>query len=254
MTRSRVYRTDAIVLKRTSMNEADRLLTVYTPERGKLRLMAKGTRKVASRRAGHVELFTLTHLQVAKGRTWDIVAQAEMVDAFAELRSELIRTSYAYYVAELIDRFVEDEVENRPLFELLRSTMEWLGVAPDPALAVRHFELRLLSLSGYQPQLFHCLNCGEPLQPVVNLFSISDGGVFCPRCGELRPGAEPISLNNLKLLRFLQAHEFEACSGLTVSPALHAEAENLLQRYIIYVLERTLKSINFVRVVRSEAA
>lgn len=138
--RERLYRVEAIVLKRSDFGEADRLLTLYTPDRGKLRAIAKGARKPSSRKSGHVELFTHSTLLLAKGRHLDIVTQADTLDAFLPLRENLERLGYAYYLAELVDQFAEENVENHPLFDLLRRALGWLGDgADDPALLARFF-------------------------------------------------------------------------------------------------------------------
>jgi len=255
--RERLYRTEVIILKRRDQGEADRVLTVFTPGAGKQQFLAKGVRKITSRKAGHVELFTHSQLLVAKGSTWDIVTQAEMIHAFRPLREDLLRTSYAYYVAELVDRFTKEGDENRPLFELLLATLGWLGEAEDLRLLARFFELRLLGLVGYRPQLFQCVRCQGDIEPVDNFWSPAEGGVLCPRCGEGliergddRPVAEPLPLNVLKVLRFLQTRDWDTCARLRLSPGLHARVEKLLQRYIIYQLERSLKSAGFLRTVR----
>jgi len=124
--RVRLYRTEAIVLRRSNFGEADRLLTLYTPEWGKLRVIAKGVRKPTSRKSGHLELFTHSRLLVAKGRNLDIVTQAETLHSFRPLREDLLRTGWAYYAAELLDRFVEEGIEDRPLFNLFLATLGWL--------------------------------------------------------------------------------------------------------------------------------
>ena len=116
--RERLYRVQAIVLKRTDYGEADRLLTLFTPDLGKMRAIAKGVRKPSSRKSGHVELFTHSALLLAKGRHLDIVTQADTIDAFMPLRENLERVGYAYYLAELVDRFSEEGTENRALFDL----------------------------------------------------------------------------------------------------------------------------------------
>ena len=254
MSKEHLYRTEAIVLKRSDMGEADRLLTVYTPGPGKLRLLAKGVRKIASRKAGHVELFLHAEFQVAQGHTWDIVTQAETLHAFRALREDLWRTGYASYCAELLDRFAEEEGENRPLFDLALATLERLDRESDLALSVRYFEMHLLALAGYQPELFHCPICRNPLQPVVNYWVPAEGGALCPRDGEARPEAGPLSLNALKVLRFLQTRDWETCRRLSLSKGLHAELESTLQRTIVYVLERNLKSVAFLHTLRRQLA
>lgn len=249
--RERLYRTDALILRRSNFGEADRLLTVLTPEYGKLRLLAKGVRKTTSRKAGHVELFMLTNMLVARGRTFDIVSQAEIVEAYRALREDLDKTSHAYYLAELVDRFVEEHDPNVPLFELLALSLARLGHLDDPFVALRYFELHLLSVTGYQPQLHFCVVCQEALEPVDNnYFHLPDGGTLCPAHGQARPTAELLPLAVLKVLRYLQTEPWENVAGLQLNPATRQHVESLLLGYITFVLERRLKSVDFLRKLR----
>ena len=248
--RARVYRTEAIVLRRSDFGEADRLLTVCTPNLGKLRLLAKGIRKLTSRKAGHLELFTRAQLLVARGRNLDIITQAQAIEPHARLRDDLWRLSHAYYVAELMDHFSEEQSENQPLYELFCDVLGWICDATDLALTMRFFELRMLSLAGYRPQLFECLRCNASLEPVTNFFSAESGGVLCPRCGEGQYGSRAISLPALKVLRYLQTREYRQCAQLQLRSSTQAEVEEILQQYLIHILERKLKSVEFINIVR----
>ena len=252
--RQRLYRTDAIVLKRRDYGEADRLLTVFTPARGKLILLAKGVRKTKSRKAGHVELFTHSTFLVARGRTWDLVTQAEIIESFRAVREDLLRTAYAYYAGDLLDGFTEEQDAHPPLFDLLRVTLDRLGDVDNQRLDLlaRFFELRLLGLAGYQPQFFHCVACQDRLEPVTNYFSYSDGGMLCPRHGEGLVGAEPLALPVFKALRFLQTRDWETVARLNLSPGVQIELERLLQGYTVYHLERNLRSASFIRNLREQ--
>jgi DNA repair protein RecO (recombination protein O) len=251
MTNERLYRTDAIILRRSDFGEADRLLTVFTPDRGKLRLMAKGVRKITSRKAGHVELFMLTDMLIAHGRTWDIISQAEVVESYRDLREDLDKTSLAYYLAELMDRFTEEHDPNQPLFELLALTLARLSHVDDPAVTVRFFEMHLLGLTGFQPQLHFCVACEEVIEPVeTNYFHFVDGGVLCPQHGPARPNAEIIPLPVLKVLRYLQTEPWERAAKLQLTPTTRQQVESLLLDYITFLLERQLKSVDFLKRLR----
>jgi DNA repair protein RecO (recombination protein O) len=248
--RERLYRVEAIVLKRTDHGEADRLLTLFTPDLGKMRAIAKGARKPASRKSGHVELFARTHLLVAKGKQLDIVTQADTLDAFLPLRENLERIGYAYYLAELVDRFSEEGTENRAIFDLLLRALAALGdETTDPDLLARFFELRLLQYVGYRPQLFNCVHCGKAIAPVENYFSAEAGGVIDPDCAQTQRAfdAQTISLDALKILRYLQTREWETVRALRLGDAAMSQVEALMLRYITYHLERNLKSVEFLR-------
>jgi DNA repair protein RecO (recombination protein O) len=252
--RFRVYRTEAIILRHSDFGEADRLLSVYTPSLGKVRLLAKGIRKTASRKAGHLELFTRTQLLIARGRNLDIVTQAQTVEPYVALRQDLWRMSHAYYVGELVDSFGEEQAENEPLYALLCNALGWICTSADLALTMRFFELRLLGLVGYRPQLFQCVRCNAPLEPVHNYFCAEDGGVLCPRCGENQRGVRPIALGTLKVLRYLQTRGYEECIRLQLQPSTRSEVEEVLQQYLIYLLERRLKSVEFMNLLRGQVS
>lgn len=253
--RERTYRTEAIVLRRKDFGEADRVLTLLTPELGKVRTVAKGIRKPRSRKAGHLELFTCSRLLIAKGRDLDIVTQAETVQAYRPLREDLLRGAYAAYAVELLDKFTPDAQENRELYELLRAALGWLCDAPDLALTMRYYELHVLGLAGFQPQLRQCVVCGRTLVAEDQFFSAAEGGAVCARCGKERAahGLLPISMDALKYLRYLQANSYPRVRALKIRPGVLAEVEQVLARYIIYILERQLKSVEFLKLIRRES-
>ena len=209
----RSFRVTAIVLRHADWGEADRLLTLFTREMGKLRAVAKGARKARSRKAGHLEPFTHVRLQLAKGRDLPIVTQAETVDAYIPLRDDLIKTGYAAYAAELLDRFTyEEETESSTPFRLLAETLGRISQESDAWLAVRYYEMRLLDHLGFRPQLFKCANCEAEIEPVDQFFSPLAGGVICPRCGSGLPGLWTISVDALKYLRHFQRSSYAEAS------------------------------------------
>ncbi len=250
--RERLYRTEAIILKHSDMGEADRLLTVLTPYLGKLRLVAKGVRKPTSRKAGHLESFTRSRMLVARGRNLDIITQAETQEPYLALRRDLWRISHAYYLGELVDCFCEERSENPPLYDLLCDALSWICESDNLALATRFFEVRLLGLVGFEPQLFRCTRCSVLLQPALNYFSPEMGGVLCPACGEGDRDAQPVPLGALKVLRFMQTHKFNACSALRLKDATYAALEQILHGYLVYILERRLKSVEFMGLLRRQ--
>lgn len=251
--RQRSYRVEAVVLRHSDWGEADRILGLFTREHGKVHAIAKGVRKLRSRKAGHLEPFTRTTLLLARGRDMQIVTQAETINAYSPLRENLLLLGYASYVVELLDRFTYEEGENRPLYRLLTDTLEKLASHPDPDLVVRYYEIRLLDLLGFRPQLFNCARCGKQIQAEDQFFSAKEGGVLCPGCGRDIQGAHPISLLALKYFRHMQRSTFAEAARAKISPQANHEMEVLIQHYLTYLLERTLNTPNFLRRVKSEA-
>lgn len=249
----RSFRVTAIVLRHSDWGEADRLLTLFTREVGKLRAVAKGARKARSRKAGHLEPFTHVRLQLAKGRDLPIVTQAETVDAYIPMREDLIKTGYAAYAAELLDRFTyEEEIESSIPFRLLAETLGRISQENDAWLAVRYYEMRLLDHLGFRPQLFKCANCEEAIEPVDQFFSPLAGGVICPRCGHGLPGLWTISVDALKYLRHFQRSGYGEASRAHPVPEVKQELETLMQGFFTYLLERELNTPGFLKRIRSE--
>jgi DNA repair protein RecO (recombination protein O) len=247
----RSIRVEAIVLRHNDYGEADRLLTLYTRQLGKTRAIAKGARKLTSRKAGHIEPFTHVQLQLAKGRELLIVTQADTVDAYLPLREDLVLTSHASYVMELLDRFTyEDETENPTLFRLLAETLARLATKTDAWLAIRYYEMRLLDGLGFRPQLFECVNCGREIQAEDQYFSFTAGGAICPSCGQGLPNLTGITVDELKYLRHFQRSTYREAARARPDTEVQRKVEALMQGYFTYLLERELNTPGFLKKIR----
>ena len=250
--RQRSFRVEAIVLRHADYGEADRLLTLYTRQLGKTRVLVKGARKLTSRKAGHLEPFTHVKLQLAKGRDLLLVTQADTVEAYLPLLENLMLTGHASYVVDLLDRFTyEDDAENVTVFRLLTDTLARLASTPDSWLAIRYYEMRLLDYLGFRPQLVECANCGREILAEDQFFSFSAGGVICPSCGRGLPNLVSISVEALKYLRHFQRSSYAEAARARPSPEVQKETESLMQGYFTFLLERELNTPGFIKRVRS---
>ena len=252
MARPRVYKTEAIVLKRTNLGEADSIITLYTPNLGKIRAIAKGVRRSKSKLCGHLDLLIQSSLLLAQGQNLDIITQSQTIQSFLPIRSDLWRTSCAIYLAELVDQFTAEQAENYPIYRLLQNTLLTFCEKASNDLILRHFELQLLHYLGYQPELYHCLNCRTPLVVGNNLFSISGGGVVCINCAKKEQLVRPISVDAIKVMRFLLKNDINSATRLKVSPDLSHDLEQIIRQYIRYLLEREVKSVEFLDRLRAE--
>jgi DNA repair protein RecO (recombination protein O) len=248
--RERQYRVTAVVLKRSDVGEADRLLTLLTLQRGKLKAVAKGARKPSARKTGHVELFNCAELQISVARDIDIVTQAQTLEPFLRLRDDLDRLGYAYYFAELVDRFVEEGIEHGEVYELMLDALHWLEQTKHLSRTARLFEMQLLDTLGYRPQLQRCVHSKEELEPQENFFSPSAGGMLKPQFRDLYRDAISVPVNALKVLRYLQSRRFPDVEQLKLSPQVEAEVEAILHYYITHLLERSLKSVDFLNTLK----
>lgn len=243
-------RVEAVVLRHQDWAEADRLIWLYSREAGKLRAIAKGVRKLRSRKAGHLEPFTRVTLMLARGRDLWIVTQAETVEAYLALHDDLLKTGQAAYIIELLDRFTYEESDNAGLYRLLTETLGRVAEDGDPWLAMRYYEVQLLDVLGYRPELTHCVEGDEEIKPEDQFFSAGQGGILCPRCAPKVAGARPVSVQALKYLRHLQRSAYLEAQRAHPAPPVMQEMEALLQYYITYLLERGLNTPEFIRSVQ----
>jgi DNA repair protein RecO (recombination protein O) len=240
VTRSRLYRTPAVILKRMDLGEADRIVTLFSRDEGKIRAVAKGVRRTTSRSAGHLEPFTLSDLLLAVGRELDVISQAATVEAFREVRENVDLTTHAYYLAEVVDLLTEDRQENRAVFDILVASLHDLSATADVRLVLVRFHVRMLDALGYRPELRECVNCRHAIEPERNRFSAQLGGVVCATCGPAEPTARDIGTSALKLLRFVQATQGDR--AVNVPAHVCREAEALLRDYAEHIVERRLRT------------
>jgi len=242
MPKPRTYQTEAIIIKKTRLREADRILTFYTPHLGKIQAVAKGVRRPRSKMAGHLELLTHSLVSLARGRNLDTVTGSQTINSFLQLKTDLELASCALYATELVDQFNADHIENMPMFRLFLETLHNLCQGGNGELTLRYFELHLLNEAGYRPQLQQCVSCHMPLKPIINSFSPGAGGMLCPDCSHSQPLSYPITVNALKVLRLFQSSDYTTASRLKMNPELSRELKELLRRNLRYHIEREIKS------------
>jgi DNA repair protein RecO (recombination protein O) len=248
--RQRLYRTEGIVIRRSDTGETDRILTLYTPTRGKIRVVIKGVRRPGSRMAGHVELLTHSSFLIARGRNLDIVTQAQSLATFPALRQDLECIGWGCYVAEILERMAPEQSENLPAFQLLQEALERLDQGLNAEMVARSFELHLLTTMGYRPQILRCASCNAELQPQPHVFSATLGGLLCPRCQEQDPRARSLSLEAIKALRYLQRNGLAEAERLDLTAGVRDEVEKALYDYIRTILERDVNALEFLETLR----
>lgn len=257
MSQPRVYKSQALVLRRISVGETDRILTLFTREYGKVSAIAKGARRELSRLAAATEPLTYSWMLLAAGQNLDVLTQGEIREAFPEIRRDLTRISYASYFTELVDATIEERQPQPDLFDLLLSAFYLLQRAEMPDLAARKFELQALRLLGYEPELRRCVRDQAPLQGPGLAFSPSRGGALCSRCAAEIPGAVPMSGAALEIMRRLIAAAPESSQGgsaalarLRPSEAQRSELARLLVPYVRQRSEAPLRSLGFIEELR----
>ncbi len=243
------------MLAHFDLGEADRVVTLLTPEAGKVRAIAKGVRRQRSRIGGSVEPFAELDLVLARARTFDVITQVTLAHAWLALRDRLESTATAWYLGELADRAVEERAGPHPVYGLLHRACQLLDDGMLPGRVARWYELGLVDALGVRPEVERCTECHRVLEESDRFRWVPAlGGVLC--AAHPGPPAEVVglSLAALKLLKAYRRLDVEALAGLRLPEAVEAEVEGAMRRYVMYVLEREPRSLAFVDEVRRAPA
>lgn len=246
----RVTKTEAIVIRQRRLGDADRIVTLITPLRGKVDVVAKGVLRSKSRLAGHLEPLTHVEVVLAHGRSLDVVTQAQAVESFPALRGDLDRLSAALYLAELADRFTVEHADATGLFALLHAALVRLDRGDGQQVVTRTCELALLEATGFRPEWTRCLGCGVEVPADEARWSPLEGGVIGVECVGRYPGALPIDATALRVLRAYQSLTYEEAGRIRLTDDLAARLEQIMHSLMRAVAERELKSAAFVSAAR----
>ena len=246
----RVTKTEAIVIRQRRLGEADRIVSLLTPLRGKVDVVAKGVLRSKSRMAGHLEALTHVEVVLAHGRSMDVVTQAQAVESFTSLRGDLDRLSAALYLAELADRFTVEHADATGLFTLLHSALVRLDRGDGQQVVTRTYELALLEATGFRPEWTRCLGCDLDVPAEGARWSAVEGGVIGAECAAKYPAAVPIDATALRVLRAYQSQPYEEAGRIRLTDDLAARLEQIMHSLMRAVAERELKSAAFVSAAR----
>ena len=261
MAAPRTYRTEALSLRKMPLGEADLLLILYTRDAGKLRAVAKGARKTTSKLVGYFEPLTLNRLALSKGRNLDIVTQAQVIDSFSALKSNLTGLTQGLYIAELLDGFGSESNPNPELYQLSLEALRAVGRARASEMPLRFFELHLLRVSGLMPELYDCVECRRTLEPGQHRFSTAGGGTLCLECQPpefpasdfqtskfhlKEAGVRNLSLSTLKVLRMLHRTPLLEIPDLKMGQPVAQELKSVLGATVRYWLEKEIRSNSFL--------
>lgn len=240
----KLYKVEAVVLWARDCGGGNKLLTLYSREYGKMKVMAHGVAKPSSRKRGAVQPFTFTKFLIHRGRELDSVSQCEALEMFSFLGADLEKIAYASYMAELVDSLTPEWEPCEGLFDLLLDTLRLLA-GNDAELLLRSFEIKAAGLMGYRPVLDACVYCRQQTGRQV-FFSAGQGGVLCGECGSADPGALPCSRGLVEVLKILLNWKPAKLRQLKVERRDRDQIKKILYEYLKYHLEQDLKSTVFM--------
>jgi DNA repair protein RecO (recombination protein O) len=238
---------EALVLSTVDYGEADRVVTLFTRERGRLSAFAAGARKSKRRFAGALEAGThlKAHLVERRGDTFRLDG-VDVVQSFHHLRDDLARIARLMYCLELIRELTRDHEPHVTLFDALKDYLRLLDAKQAGPTSLLLFELDALAQAGFMPNFSPCALCGQPTGERPR-FDPEHGGVVCLSCAGRVPNGLPVSPQVVDALARLQAGAREPMAA-----DLRARARELLNVFIAHHLGRKLKSVDFMEQVGAD--
>jgi len=227
------YKVRAIVIKVKPFAEADKLVTFFSKEKGKIQAVAKGARRGRSSFGGRLELFSYNDFFVAETKGLHILSQVESLESFYLLREDLDLLVMACYLIKMVDSVSALGQINFPLFRLLLWSLHLLKKGVEPSFVARIFEAKLSLLEGVFPVLDRCVKCGKkPKQELEEVnFSFSEGGIICSGCAKDFSVAK-IPYEVVKLSKNLADYKFDFLADKKIEPELLNGMEGFLGAYL----------------------
>lgn len=238
------YKITGIIIKRMNLGEADRILTVVTQQKGKIKIVAKGVRRTLSKLAGNLELFCLSDLVITEGRNLDIITAAEIKKCYINLRGNLDLTQAAFYFAEIIEQLSEENEPHPEIFHLLDDVLENLNTVQSEIL-VPYFEWNLLTELGYHPELSNCLECSRKLSQEEEIyFGLARGGIICVDC---QKDDMKVVASTIKLLRLFLKHQILALTKIQMDKKVLKEVKKITRLYLNQISDKQFRSQRFLK-------
>lgn len=223
-----MYSTEGIVIKEENSGEADRFFTIFTKDFGKIRVMAKGIRKIRAKLRGGLQLLNHIYLEFVRGKYFYTAIEAININDFPAIKSDAEKLKTAFCICDILDKLIREEKDERSwllLLKIFKKIEEPKFFGSRLELLLWYFEWNLFDILGYHPELFKCVNCQVPLdskhltgQAKLSeekfYFSAKDGGILCSRCKNTDKEAQEIDINTLKILRLILGRKKEVLEKL----------------------------------------
>lgn len=272
------YKTQGIVIKRNNFHESSLILDIYTKDYGKVEAVARSARKEKGKLKGHLEIFLYSEFIFAHGRNIDTITSSLTVESFANIRRDLALLYAASYIIEITEKMTAEGHSDERIFYLLKKSLCELDKLPETLrcktgnkngisnegsnrrdLIVFLYQMHLINLAGFSPELARCVFCSKTIMPGKNYFSFKLGGVIGGECVKNDPEAASVSDNAIKLMRLFGFGEnnaenyvfgldrhFDIVKKLKIDSKLVCSAIFLMDKFIEFNIDRDIKSVDFL--------
>lgn len=246
-----ILKTQGIVLKYTNLGEADKILTILTRHKGKIKAIAKGCRKPKSSLLSSSEVFTFSELVLYSGSSFYHVTQAETRETFYNIRKDLLKLSYAAYFVEMAEVVSDEDIPSERLFLLLAKALYYLstGEIPIGTLGLA-YQLKLMDICGYRPHLSKCVCCNKAHQHYER-FSPELGGIVCSECSPFEKNLQKISPGTIEIFKIFLNTELSRLNTVKMDNTIFSEMDRIIRLFIESHLDRQFKSLGFLDEIKN---
>lgn len=251
------YTTNVINLKSYNISESDRLMLMYSQDKGLIKAVARGGKKINSKLGGRMELFVANKLMLNRGKTLDTISQAEALNTFLNIRSDIDKLFLAMYVCEVVSNFgIENDPNSQEIYNLFYSFLDELSKAETKELAILQvikFQLKIMNISGYSLELNNCVKCVDKLTEKEEIyFSIEQGGILCKSCADNLCRKVKVPHKIVEFLNTLLQEDFNAHTRYEslLTEKICNTCMDLLKNYIEYYSPKKFKTTELLESIR----
>jgi DNA repair protein RecO (recombination protein O) len=245
-------KTLAITLKRTDYSDTSQIVSFYTLDYGRIHAIAKGSKRYKKKFTAALDLLTYNEIVFIEKESAKLctLTEWELIDNFSGLRESLDKFYTASYVAELVREFTEENDRNDELFKLLINTLRGISLSdgvPEISVYLLTFELRILGLAGYMPEMTCCINCHAEIQFKNYVsFNAREGGVLCEECQNNNQDRITILPGAVTAAKYLANCDFHMVSRFRIQPSIYADIRRMLNHYISFTLNKELRMWKYI--------
>lgn len=244
-------KTKGVVIKEVNVGEADKILTIFSKNKGKISGSAKGARRPKSSLVAGTQLFCYSDMVLFKGKDMYSINSCDVIESFYEIRNDLVKLTYAAYINEIILDIVQEEQPSSKVLQLFLNSLYMLAKTDKaPEQIARVFEIRLISILGYAPWVRGCINCGND-EFIDFSFSFRKCGYLCKQCVKEDNYALPLTEGAARAINFIVHSNIRSIFSFDVSENVLSELGRVSKRYLKERLDREYNKLDFLKTLNS---
>ena len=246
------FTTNAINLKSYNLSETDKIIVMYSKDKGIIRGVAKGVKKTTSKLGGRMDMLVANQLMLRHGRNLDTICQAQAINTFKNTRNDMDKLLYSIYCGDIVHSFgVENDPNSEEIYELFYKTLDAISKSKNKTellLAVLKFQLKITHIAGYSLELETCVCCGGGLDKENMYFSPENGGAVCFECKKHTIKAVKLHYKIRDFLNTLLQLDFDAKTRYDelATERICGFCFELLKRHVEQFAPKKIKSAQFL--------